>query len=908
LSERGLRWACLSYRWLLVLLPGQVRDRDGQVMLELFRRLAAEARVLGAPSLVSVWFRSAGDLLVHAWRERWRHARRGRAEAKAAGGDLFRKGRMLDDLRFEVRHAIRSLRRRPGFSALAGVTFALGIGATTAMFGVVDAVLIRDLPYQSPDRIVRLMGTRSDDVNFQGTLAYLNVHDVFATATSFEVGAAYDEWQPNLTGNGEPERLTAAQVNVDFFRVFGVKPAVGRFFVSEEDTDGRDRVVVLSWALWQRRFGGDPAIVGRAITLNGNPHVVVGVAPRDFEDPELSGPSWGTPVLWRPLGYDGVPAEQQPSRSSSSFVAVARLKPGVTLERARSELAALSHGLEEQFPKDNENVGMTALSLRDAIIGDAGASLLLLLGAVALVLAIAAANVGNLLLSRATEQRHEMALRISIGASRRRVIGQAITETLVLAFAGAIGGIGLALAATRSITGLAGGFIPRDVVVGVNLPVLAFAALVTIAAGLVCSAAPALVAIHSDPRASLGEAGRGSTTGRRSGRLRRGLVTAETALAFLLLVGAGLVGRSLWNLMSVDIGIDPASLLTFQIALPASSYPDDDGAVRFYDQLLSRIQDLPGVRAAAVVNIVPLSGSFDSNTVTTPERPDPPADQRVSPQTRTVSPSYFATAGITLRDGRFLDDRDLFDAPRVVVITESLEHVLWPGENAVGKRLNLRGTVAEVVGVVGNVKHTRIEEPSPPLLYSALAQRLYPWHTRRLTVLVRTAGDPIALTPAVRRVVAALDPLLPLASVRTMDQIVARAAGAPRFRTALLTAFATLALLLAAIGIYGVVSCSVSGRSRELAIRSALGARAASLVRLVLEEGLVPVALGLAVGSLAAFALSRVLAAVLFDVTTTDLAVFTAVPACLFLVALLATLAPARRATRADPMSVLRET
>jgi len=525
---------------------------------------------------------------------------------------------MLDDLRFEVRHAIRSLARRPGFSLLAGATFALGIGATTAMFGVVDAVLLRDLPYESPDRIVRLMGTRRDDVNFQGTLSYLNSSDVLATATSFEVGAAYDEWQPNLTGGGDPERLDAAQVNVEFFRVFGVSPALGRFFLPDEDVDGRDRVVVLSWGFWQRRFGGDPAIVGRAITLNGNPHVVVGVAPRDFEDPRLSGSAWGTPMLWRPLGYDGVSPDRQPSRGSSSFVAVARLNPGVTLERARAELAALSSGLEQQYAAENENVGMTAVSLGDAIVGDSGSSLWLLLGAVGFVLAIASANVGNLLLSRATEQQHELALRISIGASRRRVVGQAITETLVLAFAGAIGGIALALAATRTMTGLAGGFIPRDVTIAVNVPVLGFAVLVTLFAGLVCSAAPALVAVHSDPRAALGEASRGSTAGRRSSRLRRGLVTAETALALLLLIGAGLVGRSLWKLMGVDIGLDPANLLTFEMALPSSSYPEDASAVRFYEQLLARIQALPGVSSAASVNIVPLSGSFDWTVASVP--------------------------------------------------------------------------------------------------------------------------------------------------------------------------------------------------------------------------------------------------------------------------------------------------
>lgn len=811
---------------------------------------------------------------------------------------------MLDSIGLEIRHTARSLARRPLFAGLAVATFALGIGATTAIFSVVEGVLLRGLPYESPDRIVRLEGTRDGVTNLQGTLAYPNYRDIADRSDVFESSAAYDEWRPNLTGGGEPVLIDAAQVNPGFFEVFGLEPAVGRFFRDEEDIDGRDRVVVLSWGLWQSRYGGDPSIVGRSVILNGVAHTVVGVAPRDFEDPMLSGDAWGRPALWRPLGYVGAPERSQPSRGSSSFVAVAKLREGVSVERARAEMAALSEALRAEYPDENEGVGMTATSILDAIVESVRGSLLIALGAVGFVLAIAAANVGSLLLGRAAERRSEVAIRVALGASRQRIVRQTLVESLFLASVGGSLGVAVAAGATRWLGGVVRQFVPRSDAVGLNLPVLLFTVAITFGAGLVCAILPSLMASSADPRSSLGETARGSSLGARSRRLRRILVTTEVALALVLLIGAGLLGRTLWNLMRVDVGIETTGVLTFDLAPSASKYGDDASLGLFYGRLTDELSRLPGVETVGAVNIAPLSGGFDGIGARPVELPE---SEPIRMQVRTVTPGFFRTAGLHLVAGRELRESDREGTPAVAVVTKAFADALWPGEDAVGRRFIALDTIAEVAGVVGDVKHLRLDEISPPVAFFAHDQAIVPWHGRRMTLFIRAAGDPLGLTDAIRAVVAGLDPQLPLANLRTMDSVVARAAAAPRFRALLIGGFATLALVLAAIGIYGVVSFSVAQRTREVAIRMALGARSAGVMRLVFLDGLTPVVIGVALGLAAAWALSRVLAALLFGVTATDAAVFLAVPVTLLFVAVMATLIPARRAVRADPMSILRE-
>jgi len=619
----------------------------------------------------------------------------------------------------------------------------------------------------------------------------------------------------------------------------------------------------------------------------------------------LSGGAWGRPALWRPLGYGGLPPEDQPSRGSSSFVAVAKLASGATIESARAELASLSSALEAEYPGQNETVGMTAMPVRDTIVGDVRGWLLVLLGAVGFVLAIAAANVGGLLLGRASERRSEVAIRAALGASSRRIVGQTLVEALIVAGLGGVLGVGVALAGTRWMGVLVRQFVPRTDELGVNLAVLGFTLAATVTAGLVCAVLPAMLTAGADPRATLGETARGSSGGERSGRFRRGLVTAEVTLAIVLLVGAGLLGRTLWNVMRVDVGIDTAGLLTFDVAPPSSDYPDAAAVGAFYDDLFERLRGLPGVGSVAAINIAPLSGSFDGTRVMLPDRPDP--DERVSAQVRTVTPGYFATTGLDLVAGRQLEDTDRAGNAPVVVVTQALAHAMWPGEDPLGRRFSIVDTTVQVVGVVADIKHLHLEEPSPPMVFFPYDQQLVAWHGRHMTVFMRVAGEPLVLAGGVRSTLTAIDARLPITNLHTMDAVVASAAAAPRFRALLFLAFATLALLLAAIGIYGVVSFSVARRTREMAIRMALGARPREVVGLLFRDGLAPVLFGAALGLLAAWALSRVLATLLFGVSATDAGVFIIVPTLLLGVAVLATLLPARRAVRAEPMNILRE-
>jgi putative ABC transport system permease protein len=903
--RRSVRLAVAIYRGALRLLPRESRRAQGGAMAALFARLAADAAVQGGSLAVTgVLVRALADVIGEAVRARM-DAGSGADDIVMATGSKRRIP--MDALWLDVKQSVRALVRRPLLALLAIVTFALGIGANTAIFSVVRGVLLRELPYAEPDAIVRLMGTRSGQTNLQGTLAYLNARDVAERSRTLETVAAYDEWRPNLTVGGEADLVDAALVNATFFEVLGLQPAAGRFFLADEDIDGNDRVVVLSHGAWQRRFGGSRSILGESVLLNGNPHTVVGVAPADFEDPQLSGSRWGEPELWRPLGWGGIPDSLGPGRGSSSYVAIARVRAGTSVAAVNDELAGLSRQLEQEYPEQNEAVGMRAVVLRESIIGDVRGSLVLLLGAVALVLAIAAANVGNLLLGRATERRHEVALRAALGASRGRVVALIVTETVVLALAGGAIGVLFAASATGTMVRLGAEFVPRGANVALDPLVLAFAFGVTLVTGVLCGLVPALFATAGDLRTALGEATRRGTATRGATRVRRALVVAEVALALVLLTGAGLLGKSLWQLMREDVGIATAGILTFDVAPAAAHYPDIPALSALYDRLDARLSALPGVQAVAVTNVLPLSGGFDGNTVRVPGRPEPAAAERLSAQVRTVSPSYFETAGLTRRAGRLFDERDRSGAPAVVVIGEALAATLWPGEEAVGRRLSVVDTTVEVVGVVADVKHLRLEEPAPPTLYFARPQQLVAWHPRQMTFLLRTAGDPYDHAPAVRAAVRALDPLLPIANLRSMDEVVQRSAAPPRFRTFLLGAFAALALVLASVGIYGVVSYSVAQRTREMAIRMAVGARAGEVRTLVVRQGLQPVLLGVAIGVAGSLAAARVLASVLFRVDTADAFIFLSVPTVLCAVACVATLLPARRATRVDPMAVLRE-
>ncbi len=901
-SPRSVRLSARLFRISVFLLSKRLRERRGEQMVLLFEEIATEAYVIGgARSVVVCWIASTFDLVKRAFAERL-YSPTPRAPKRRGNSRKQHKAGMMDSLVQDVRYALRGLAKRPAFTAMVVLTLALGVGANTAIFSVVNGVLLRQLPYASPSRIVELVGTRQGALT--GTIAYPNAMDVRDRSTIFEEFSAYDEWRANLTGIDEPELIYGALVNPSFFAVLGVNPHRGRFFTPEEDIDGRDRVVVLTYGLWSRKFGADPSIIGRTIQLDGTPHTVVGIGPMNYEDPRLSGPSWGDVQLWRPLGYLGVDEDRLPSRSGRSFTAVARLAPNLSLEGAAAQVASIMGQLQLEYPDDNQGRGIQLIQLRDRIVGDARTSLLILLGAVGFVLAIAAANIGSLMLGRATDRGQEIAVRASLGAGRGRLIGQFLTEGVVVALIGGALGTLVAVWATRLVVGLGSEFIPRADLVGVDYTVLAFAFAVSILTGLVCGLAPVMQIAGSDPWAQLSQGGRGSTVGRGAKRLRSALVASEVALALILLMGAGLLIKSFWKLTSVDPGIDPANILTFELAPPSR-----DGEVlnAFYDELMQRLGSLPGVEGAAAINILPLTGNFDCNTVHQAELPLPPPTERVCPQTRAVTTGYFDLMDIPLVRGRMFNEFDRGDALEVVVINEKLAEEFWPGEDPVGKRVTYIETTAEVVGVVADVKHMSLDEPPPTRLYSPRAKPLMVWQSRRMTVVVRTAGNPAELLPSARAEVWAIDPNLPVYNVRTMEAIVARSTASSRFRTLLLGSFAAIALLLSAVGIYGVISYSVAQRMREMAIRIALGATAGTVLGHVLRQGAAPVLVGLTLGLAAAFAGTRVLSSFLYEVTATDPAAFVIVPLALAVVALSAIYLPARRATAADPMTALRE-
>lgn len=811
----------------------------------------------------------------------------------------------LDGLLHDLRYGLRSAARRPGFAAVVVLTLGLGIGATTTIFGVADAVLVRGLPYEAPDRLVRLMGTRGGEVNHGGTLAFPNFLDVRERARTLAAAAAYDEWQPTLTGLGEPLRPEAAIVNASFFRVLGVRPHLGRLFRPEEDVDGRDRVIVLSHGLWRTTFGADSAVVGRTVELNGTPHTIVGVLRPGFEDPALSGSSFGAPRLWRPVGHLGAPPEALPSRSSSSWTGVARLAGGVTLEQAREEISRLSAALEAEHPEMNRGVGMVPVPLRETIVGGARTSLAVLLGAVGLLLLLAAANVGNLLLGRVVDRRRELAVRSALGAGSGRMARQLLVETLVLAAAGGAAGVLLAFVATEAVVGLGGAFIPRSAAIAVDPRVLAFAAGITVLTSLACGLLPVLQRREADLRRALGDGGRTTTAGGRVRRFRDLLVGLQVALAVLLLCGAGLLATSFWNLTGVDPGFEAGGVAAFELSPSADRYPNGAELTAFWDELLGRLRALPEVSAAAAVNIVPLSGSFDGAPVAAADRPTPPPGEESRAQIRTVTPEYFRAMRIPLRGGREFGPENREGGVPVAIVNEALAAELWPDGRAVGRPLSMRDTVATVVGVVGDVKHLSLEEDAPGRVYLARDQGLSPWQLRRMSVVLRAERDPAAALAAARGVVRGLDPGLPLAEASTLDEVVAAAAAAPRFRTFLLVSLAAIALLLAASGVYAVVAYQVARRVPEMAIRMAVGASSRAVRNQVVGEGLRPVLLGAGAGVLAAAGLSRLLASFLFGVDALDPRFYLLGAALLTGAAFVAALLPARRLARVDPGRVL---
>jgi putative ABC transport system permease protein len=801
---------------------------------------------------------------------------------------------MLDALRQNLRYALRQLRSQPGFTAVVLFTLALGIGANTAMFSVVDAVLLRPLPYPQANRLVLLQGHKEGIGDEAASVPdYL---DWKAQSRSFTEMTAVAGASLNLEG-GEgrpPERLIAARVSSSFFRTLGVAPSPGRGFTAEEGKPGAARVVVLGRALWRERFGGDPSVVGRTVRLSGESYTVVGVAA-----PGFAFPSWAQ--AWTAVAPDpGAPGQ---GRRSDFLSVVGRLGEGATLDGARSEMTTIARRLEREYPNTNTGWGVTVTPLRQRIVGDVRPALLVLLGAVGLVLLIACANVANLLLARGAARGREIAVRAALGASRRRLVGQLLAESLLLSLLGAAAGVAVAYGGTRALLSLDPGILPRLGELSIDGTTLLFALGAALVTAILFGLAPALRLTRDDLRQDLVEGAR-TAGSRAAGLLDRGLVAGQVAVAFVLLVGAGLLIRSFAQLEGVDPGFRAQGVLTARVTLPASRYPDDPRIREFWRSLVERVGELPGVTESGATTDLPLeSGSYLSFRVE--GRPAPAPDAIQDAVVCSAGGDYFRALGIPLVRGRLLNAQDGADDRPVAVIDRAMARRYWGEKDPIGDRISFggpAGTWYTIVGVVGDVRTESLDRPGYPHAYLSYLQS----PSRGMALTIRTDGDPAALAGAVRAALAALDPTLPAYRVRTMQEIVATSVLRPRFNVVTLGAFAAAALLLALVGIYGVLSYAVSRRLHELGIRMVLGADRAATIRFVLRLGLVPVLAGVAVGLVGALVGVRVLASLLYGVSPLDPVTFLVVPTALVAVAALACLAPAARATRVDPIHALK--
>jgi predicted permease len=806
---------------------------------------------------------------------------------------------MLGDFGHDLRYGVRMLWKNKGFTAVAVIALALGIGANSAIFSVVNTVLLRPLPYREPERLAMVWEDNSKIGYPRDTPAAANYVDWRDQNQVFEGMAATADQSFNLTGAGEPERFEGKRVSANFFSLLGVEPQLGRAFMPEEDVPGANKVVVLSHGLWQRRFGSDPGLVGKSVTLNGEGYTVIGVMPAGFQFLSQDVGMW-VPIAFTP--------QQAASRGSHYLRVVARLKPGVTAERAQAEMSTIAARLQQQYPEQNTDLGATVVPLHEEVVGNIRPALLVLLGAVGFVLLVACANVANLLLARAAVRQKEIALRTALGASRLRLVRQFLTESALLA---ALGGLVGLLISVWGVT-LLKSFIPENIsqvrAIAVDARVLGFTVLVTLLTGLVFGLAPAVQASRFNLNETLKEGGRDAAATRGGNRIRGVLVVAEVAVSLVLLVGAGLLINSFMRLRSVDPGFRTDKLLTMSVVLPQQKYPDRARRAAFYTDMIRRVEALPGVRSAGVTNWIPLVSQGDSNGYTIEGQPAPTGKPHII-VTRVVSPHYFDTMGIRLVQGHgFEEGRDRIDSPCVVVVGESVVRKYWPNESPLGKRL-WPGTPqtpeewCQVVGVVKDVRQFDLTSEVRPQLYLSYEQFGFfaPRH-----LVVSTEGDPLALAGAVRKTVWEVDRDQPVSNVSTMEDVLAESIARQRFSTLLLGVFAGVALLLAAVGIYGVMSYSMAQRTREIGIRMALGAQKWDVLKLAVGQGLKLVAIGVGLGLVGALALTRVMSSLLYGVSATDPLTLVTISLVLGAVALLASYLPARRAAKVDPLIALR--
>ena len=790
----------------------------------------------------------------------------------------------------DIRVALRGLLKRPAFTAIAVLTLALGIGANTAIFSVVNAILLRPLPYENPGQLVRLWSDNSGQRTEQNEFSPAEITDFRAQLTTFEDVGLFDlGLSANLTGGSQPERVNGSEASPGLFNVLRVKPLIGRTFAPDEIEVKQNKVVLFSEALWRRRFAADPNLVGRTVQLDGEPFTVIGVLPDSFKFPEKVD-------LWLPFSFTA--EDWKNDRQHYYVLAVGRLKPNVTVAQAKADLEAIMQRLAPTFSASRKKWGITVVPMHEQVVGKIGPTLWILFGAVGLVLLIACVNVANLLLTRTADRQKELAIRVALGAGRARVIRQLLLESMLLALLGGGAGALLAVWITKLFSASLLASVPRGEDVAVDSRVLLFTLAVSILTAFIFGLAPALQGANPNINETLKDGGRSSVSNSRRG-LRSFLVASEIALSLVLLIGGGLLVKSFIRLQNVNAGFDSRNVLTMEVTLPRIQYPKTAAQNAFVQQALQRIESLPGVKSAAATINLPLVGTWGMgySLVGRQNQPNQIADNA------NVTPRYFQTMGIPMLLGRDFSTHDVEGAQPVIIINETFARKHFTNENPIGQLINAGGK-REVVGVVGDVKPRGLDLETKPQLYLPYAQK--PTTAWFFTFTIRTETDPTTLAAAVEKEIATLDPNLPVANVRSMDQIVSTSLEQRRLTMALFGGFAVIAMFLAAIGVYGVVSYSVSQRTHELGIRLALGARSSHVLRLILQQGIALALIGVAAGVGAALMLTRLMRSLLFQVGTTDLATFVLVALGLVAVVLLACYVPARRATKVDPLTALR--
>jgi putative ABC transport system permease protein len=794
---------------------------------------------------------------------------------------------ILHDLRFGGRLLIR----KPAFTAIAVITLALGIGANTAIFSVVNSVLLRPLPYPEPQQLVSMRSNQS----------LPDLEDIKARCQSFEYFGGSVMQPQDYIGDGEPLQVQASLINADLFKALGARAAIGRTISDEDDRVGADPVVVLAHGFWQRTFGGDANILGRTIQLSGKSYTVIGVMPADFIMPTEEPDVWGSVRVVNPIA-----AQFRGVHFLRTYI---RLKPGVSVSQALGEMEGIDQWLSQQYPEDNKGRRTVLISLHDRIVANSRSALLILLGAVGLVLLIGCANFANLLLSRAAGRRQEIVIRAALGAGRWRLIRQMLTESTMLAVLGGAGGLLLAKWGVDLLTALKPATLPRLSSIGIDGWVLAFTLGVSLLTGIIFGLLPALSASKLDVNEALKEGGRASTGGIARHRIRSLLVVSEIALALVLLIGAGLLIKSIWKLRTVDPGFNPENLLTMRIELPEARYKDIPKQIQFRERALEAVNALPGTQAA-MISELPMTENLMHNFVIDGRPPVAPGEEPEL-ETRTVAGDYFRTMGIPVLQGRDFTPQDRVDSLPVGLVNQSFVREYFPDENPIGARIAwARGNPRRwmtIVGVVGDVRHYGLNLPEEPAFYNSYHQQDQPW--KRWTYLaVRVDGNTAALASQVKNQIWSVDKLLPVTKLRPMTEVMSAsvAAQAQRFNMTMMGIFSAVALVLAAIGLYGVISFSVTQRTHEIGIRMALGAKSGDVLRSVLWEGAQLAGIGVAIGLAAAFALTRVMSSLLFGVSATDPVIFASISIILAGVALGATFIPARRATKVDPMIALR--